>query len=279
MASLNSVTLQNLITNAQSLSDMLNSNFVSQAEWTVWANKGYSKLYDLLISSYGVNYHFALPIQFLTSSGQMFYPLPDGVTQYYYTPGLNGSPAQTAYLAPAFYKLLGADIAYSGGLGVDPNQFITMYPFQFGDRNRSNGVLGVASRGLMRGNDYRYRLQGHSTFYITPKVNQSFVIQVWYAKRLTPLVNLTDTVEGVSGWEEIIELDMAIKALVKEESDPSALIAARNETVQRITNLAATVDASAPESVRDVYGPMSGNSSGGAGMGGDFGMGMFGIYG
>jgi hypothetical protein len=152
-----------------------------------------------------------------------------------------------------------------------------MYPFQFGDRNRSNGVLGVASRGITRGNDYRYRLQGQSTFWLTPKVNQSFVVQVWYAPRLVPLVALTDVVEGVSGWEEIIELDMAIKALVKEESDPSALIAARNETVQRVVNLAATVDVGAPESVRDVYGPMSGNSSGG--MGGDFGMGMFGIYG
>jgi hypothetical protein len=277
MASLNAVTLQQLITNAQSLSDMLNSNFVSQAEWIVWANKGYSKLYDLLISCYGVNWKFAQPIQFLTSPGQMFYQLPDGVSLYYYTPGLDGTPVNANFLAPAFYKLCGADIAYSGGLGVDPNQFITMYPFQFGDRNRSNGVLGVASRGITRGNDYRYRLQGQSTFWLTPKVNQSFVVQVWYAPRLVPLVALTDVVEGVSGWEEIIELDMAIKALVKEESDPSALIAARNETVQRVVNLAATVDVGAPESVRDVYGPMSGNSSGG--MGGDFGMGMFGIYG
>jgi hypothetical protein len=278
MASPNAVTLQQLITNAQSLSDMLNSTFVSTSEWTVWANKGYSKLYDLLIASYGVNWQFALPIQFITNSGQMFYPLPDGVTQTYYTPGLNGSAAQSGFLAPAFYKLLGADICYNGGLGADPNTFITMYPFQFGDRNRANGVLGVASRGFTRGNDYRYRLQGQNSFWLTPKPQAGFTIQVWYAPRLTPLVNLTDTLEGVSGWEEIIELDMAIKALVKEESDPSALIAARNETVQRIINMAATVDAGAPESVRDVYGPMSGNSNAGGGYS-SFGMGMFGIYG
>lgn len=273
MASPNSVTLAQLIANAKSLADMVNSNFVSTAEWTVWANKGYTKLYDILISAYGTNYEFALPVQFITVTSQMLYPLPDG-SRVFYSPSINGSPANPAFVAPAFYKLLGADISYNGGLGCDPNSFITMYPFMFGDRNRANGVYGVVSRGYNRSNDYRYRIHGITHFHITPQVQAGFTVQLWYAPRIQPLVNLTDVVEGVCGWEEIIELDMAIKALIKEESDPSALILARNETVQRVINLAAVVDAAAPDYVRDVYGPASGN--GFPGYGGQSGYGGWG---
>ncbi len=271
MASPNSVTLAQLIANAKSLADMVNSDFVSTSEWTVWANKGYSKLYDLLISSYGTNYKFATPVQFVTVQSQMIYPLPDG-TLTFYAPSIAGSAANPNFVAPAFYKLLGADISYNGGVGADPNSFITMYPFMFGDRNRSNGVYGVVSRGYNRSNDYRYRILGIDKFHVTPQPQPGFTVQLWYAPRLVPLVSLTDTVEGVSGWEEIIELDMAIKALTKEESDASVLIAARNEAVQRIIQMAAIVDAAAPDYVRDVYGPGSGNGFPGYGYGyGGFG--------
>lgn len=269
MASPNSVTLGQLIANAKSLADMVNSNFVSQDEWIVWANKGYSKLYDLLISAYGTNYKFAQPVQFLTNSAQQIYPLPDG-TLTFYRPALDGTAAVPNYVAPAFYKLLGADISYNGGLGCDPNSFITMYPFMFGDRNRANGVYGVVSRGYTRSNDYRYRVLGIDKFHVTPLPQPGFTVQLWYAPRLVPLVSLTDVVEGVSGWEEIIELDMAIKALTKEESDASVLIAARNEAVQRIIQMAAVVDAAAPDYVRDIYGPGSGNGYPGY-SGGTFG--------
>ena len=258
MASPTTVTLGQLITNARSLADMVNSNFVSQAEWIVWANKAYAKLYDLLISSYGTNYYHAVPVQFVTKTSQMIYQLPNGASTFY-RPGLDGQTANPSYVAPALYKLLGVDISYNGGLGTDPNSFITMYPFMFGDRNRSNGVFGVVSRGYNRANDYRYRLLGVDQMLVTPLPQGGFTIQLWYAPRLTPLAQLTDQVEGVSGWEEIIELDMAIKALTKEESDASVLIAARNEAVQRIIQLAAVTDAGAAEYVRDVYGPASGN--------------------
>ena len=107
MATPNDVSLGQLIANARSLADMVNSNFVSQAEWIVWANRGYAKLYDLLISSYGTNYKAALPVQFLTVNGQFMYPLPNGTTNTYYSPAIAGQPANASYLAPAFYKLLG----------------------------------------------------------------------------------------------------------------------------------------------------------------------------
>jgi hypothetical protein len=46
----------------------------------------------------------------------------------------------------------------------------------------------------------------------------------------------SDTIDGVSGWEEFIVLDSAIKCLVKEEStaQAQALMGERNRVVERI---------------------------------------------
>ena len=132
----------------------------------------------------------------------------------------------------------------------------------------------MVSRGYNRSNDYRYRVIGTSGFHITPQVQGGFCVQLWYAPRIVPLVNPTDVVEGICGWEEIIELDMAVQAAIKEESDPSTLIMQRNEQVKRVIDLAAIVDAGAPEYVRDVYGPGSGN--GFPGYGGEMGYGGWG---
>lgn len=290
MAAQNNITLSQLIFNAQSLSDMLNNEFVSQQEWIVWANKGYAKLYDLLIASYGANYYGAYPVQFLTQPSVMFYPLPDGVASFF-TPGLTPTQGSGTIVTPPFYKLLGVDINFNGGFSNGTNNqfnFLTLVPFMFGERNRNNvfqgGGLaggGVSVLANAYSYDYRYRLhslidpttnQPRDYLWLTPQAPAGFCIQVWYAPELTPLVNLTDVVTMVAGWEEIIELDMAIKALNKEESDTSVLIAARAEKIQEIKNLAAIRDAGAPNYVRDVYGTGMATGGGwGNGYGGGFG--------
>ena len=279
MAAANSVTLEELIFEASSMSDQLNSDFVSQTEWIAWANTAYGKLYDLLISAYGTNYEASQPVQWLTQRAQMMYPLPDGVATFW-QPGLDGS-TPSFIVAPPFYKLLGVDINFNGGLsGITNNQFnfLTLTPFMFGERNRNNvfqgGGLaggGVSVLANAYSYDYRYRLHANM-LWITPQTPQGFCIQMWYAPELTPLVNLTDVVTVAQGWEELIELDMAIKALVKEESDPSVLVLARQDTIKRVMELAAVRDAGAPDYIRDVH--QSGMATGGGygpGTGGGFG--------
>ena len=278
MAAANSVTLQGLITAAQSLSDQLNSDFVSQDEWIVWANVAYGKLYDLLISAYGTNYEASQPVQWLTNRGQMMYPLPDGVAMFW-QPGLDGS-TPGFIVAPPFYKLLGVDINFNGGLSASQNNqfnFLTLTPFMMGERNRNNvfqgGGLaggGVSVLANAYSYDYRYRLHA-GMLWITPQTPSNFCIQMWYAPELTPLVELADVVTVAQGWEELIELDMAIKAMVKEESDPSVLVLARQDTIKRVMELAAVRDAGGPDYIRDVY--QSGMATGGGwgGFGSGFG--------
>lgn len=59
------------------------------------------------------------------------------------------------------------------------------------------------------------------------------------------------TFDGISGWEEYVVLDAAIKGVVKEESDPSALMAEKEAMRQRIMATAMGRDASLPSRVSD----------------------------
>lgn len=70
-----------------------------------------------------------------------------------------------------------------------------------------------------------------------------------------PLSNGVDdgTADGISGWEEIIILDTAIKMLAKEESNTSVLMQQKTLMLQRIKTMGVERDAALPERITDVY--------------------------
>lgn len=57
---------------------------------------------------------------------------------------------------------------------------------------------------------------------------------------------------GVNGWEDYVVVDAAIKCLVKEESDPRALMEQKQGLLKRIEAMAANRDAGKPEKITDV---------------------------
>jgi hypothetical protein len=63
----------------------------------------------------------------------------------------------------------------------------------------------------------------------------------------------TNVLDGVSGWEEYVVVDVAIKALAKEESDVSVLMAQKEALRARIVQVSAQRDVSAPATVTDVH--------------------------
>jgi hypothetical protein len=117
-----------------------------------------------------------------------------------------------------FFKLLGVDLQVG-------SQWATIKPFMFGERNRYSFSNGI------------------------PVANQN--LRLWYIPRLTLLVNAGDTLDGVNGWEEFIVIDAAIKALQKEESDCSLLMAQRQAIITRIEDEAARRDAGMPIRITD----------------------------
>ena len=141
------------------------------------------------------------------------------------------------YTLPAdFYKLKGVDIAVGGG------EYDSLRPFNFNERNRASvGALGL-----------RYRLVD-DTIRFSPKPDGNYNIKLWYIPSVTKLVEDTDTFKDINDYVEYVVVDVAIKMLLKEESDASALQGAKMALKERIEKMAPNRDAEQPESISDIY--------------------------
>jgi len=97
----------------------------------------------------------------------------------------------------------------------------------------------------------RYRVVDKNLMFIPPPQAGQF-IQVWYAPRMTRLLKDSDVLDCISGWDEYVSVDAAIKALQKEESDPSVLMARKEELKQRILETSQNRDIGQPDRISDV---------------------------
>lgn len=236
---------------AQQRADRLNSQFVTLPEWNSYINQSMFELYDLLVTTYE-DYFIAEPVEFSTDGSTYRYPLPNG-TNY------DG--------ADAFYKITGVDL----GINTANNAWVTVDKFNFFNRNQfvypntNSTIYGVYN--------LRYRIVGTNIEFI-PAPASGQPIRLWYIPRLTPLLQENQvTYAGISGWLEYVIVDAAIKALQKEESDVSVLMAQKAALKLRIEESAPNRDAGRPDTISDVrtqgrYG--YGMGSGGFGGGGPF---------
>ncbi len=112
-----------------------------------------------------------------------------------------------------------------------------------------------------------YRLSG-SNILFQPTPAAGIVMQLWYIPRLPNLVYPTDILDGVSGWTEYVIVDMAIKGLIKEESDISALALDKADLSKRINATAEGRDAGMNQCVSDTQSLDWTSDSGSFGQGG-----------
>lgn len=219
---MSTMTLAALRSATRQRADMVNSQFIIDAELNSYINQSYFELYDLLVSKYGDNYYVAPPFTITTDGTNFLYNLPT---------------------SPQLYKLLGVDLALSN----QQDSYVTIRPFEFIDRNRYAVPNFQSFYGLT---NLRYRLNGNQIWFTPlPAANQR--IRLWYIPRMTQLVLDTDVVDGVSGWTEYIIVDAAIKCMQKEESDVSALMAQKQMLIKRIDAMAESRDAGSPAKVSD----------------------------
>jgi len=234
------LSLQQIRLLAQQRADRENSNFVTKAEWTRYINQSYFELYDLITNTY-----------------QDYYLTTASIT----TDGVNDRFA----LPNDFYKVMGVDLA----LNSNANSWVTLRKFDFISRNRfiypsmGSNYLGVFN--------LQYRVVGNEIFFIPiPQGGQT--IRLWYIPRMVELLQETDVADGVSGWDEYIVVDAAIKALQKEESDVTALMAQKQALVKRIEESATNRDAGAPDTISNTRTiSQRFNGSGGPGYDGSWG--------
>lgn len=99
----------------------------------------------------------------------------------------------------------------------------------------------------------RYNLEQVDGYRSSPI--HSGTVEHWYVPHVTLMTDDADVVDDriVPGWEDYVALHAAIRLLIREESDPSALMNERERLYQRIVNMAAPRDEGDPDSIADYY--------------------------
>lgn len=236
-----SVSLATIRTRAQLLADMDSpssaSTFVSTTAWNYWINACAQDLYDRLTQADPERYFSQTNIT--TVAGTILYALPSD-----------------------FYRLLRVDCVYGSGT---PPLFYTLRKYNLleADAYQLPVYVNVA------GPSYRYRLQGNN-IALTPSPQTSVTLRLSYVPVMTQLVNDTDTLDGVNGWEEHVVLSVALRALQKEgTTDVQWIVAEREKWEEKIKALEVERDSSFPETTTDVTrSPWPGLGYGPGGEGG-----------
>lgn len=214
------LTLQDLIDSSRARADMVNSDYILDAEWTDYINEGGSELHDILLSSD--------PSCIINKS----------------TINTNGSTE--SYALPAdFYKVMGVYYLQGG-----TRYYLTRTDFHGLGMGNESVMIGVSGNG-----QFQYALVGDK-IYFYPIPTSLGPVELWYYPAYVRLASTTDTVDYpvVNGWEQFIILTAVIKAKMKEESDIQAELTEKAELKKRITTMATARDNFNAPQVRDVYG-------------------------
>ena len=172
---------------------------------------------------------------------------------------------QAGTVVPSFYKLMLVEVALNPS---DPNSWVTLKKYQRIQQNLWNFPNVYTFYGIT---NLRYRITG-SQLQLVPISAQGQTVRIHYAPRPRDLIQDTDVIEGISGWEEYVIVDAAIKAMAKEESDPSELVREKMQLMQRIEAAAENRDVGEPECVSDsktrnfAWTDSGGEFGGGSGM-------------
>jgi hypothetical protein len=211
------VTLANLRTRAKQRADMSDSEFIEDAEWLNYINASYAHFYDFLVGKFE-DWYVQDPLSFTIADGESTYSLPSD-----------------------FYKLLGVDRNISG------DDYVALRPFSFMDRNKRRSA--DIHRGIYP--HVSYRILG-SELRFNPADQASGTYRLWYVPKYTDLSADSDTIDGVNGWEEWIVLDVARKALMKEESDITAVVMELRDLEKRILEMAQNRNVGDTDRIQDV---------------------------
>lgn len=193
------------------------SDQISDSTLTAWINASYYKLYNLLLR-HSPDWYLASADQNLTIS-----------TREYTLPA-------------ACYRVRRVDVLLSG------SEWTTLSPYMLHEENALDGFR-IASAST-----YRYLVTG-GKIRIAPLPNATVTngLRIFYNPVPTAMSNGTDTMDGVSGWEEYVILDTGIKVFHKLDWDATPLVLERRDIEMSVKSMAGGQDAGNPRRVRDVY--------------------------
>jgi hypothetical protein len=208
------VTLAVLRARARERADMTSSLFVSDANFNLWINEAGQRLHEKLVDAMSEEYVEATTT-FTTVAGTSDYALP-----------------------ATFLKLYAVDMNINGIQR-------TLKPFTRGARNALTGAMPAW-------NSYpKYRITG-SNIRILPSISGGLTTKLYYAPVFTLLTTDASTVDFPNGWERLIVIEAAIQALMKEESDVSALRQEQSKMEGELEKIKQDRDLQFPQSAVDM---------------------------
>jgi len=275
------VSLSELRQLTRQRADNENSQFVTDTELTRYLNNSWGELYNLIIENFNEDY-FTTSHSFSLTSGTDSYSLP---SDFYKSRGVDLVVTSTESVPLRRYNwaertrnsvtVRARDYRYriqKGSIIFTPlpstNDSIKI--FYIPDPRK---LESVTPSGVTRGTTTTYTVSSHS-FVADDVVNVSGFLADDYnsqqtVQSVTSTTIVTDlnssalsdptligTVESVfdfySGWDEYVIIDSAIKILIKEEADVTALLLQKNQMRERIITESQNRDAGEPQTVTDV---------------------------
>jgi hypothetical protein len=277
-------------------------SYITDSELGAMINGSYSKLWDILILKFGDNYawgvyplpvvqgvyNYQLPFDFYKEAGmdictdgsgvnwtpirpyslreRGFYSFPLQPPLSYqgwqnirwqvqsqiinFLPGLGPLAGQMRLLyyqcCPTLVATL--PVAYATATAVTQNQLITVSVTFNG--TVANQVYCALNAGTTGGSAPSWPVPG--------TVNDNGIVWAYQG----PLTLFATTLDGVSGYEEIVILDAAMKAMVKQEEDTSAIAVQLADAMERINLAAANRIAGDPMVIQGGFGNLEGGMSG-----------------
>ena len=212
-----SETLTNLRASARLRADQVNSDFRTDAQVDKLINQTWKEVYEHVIQQQAERYLASSTIT--TVTGTSIYAIPADV-----------------------YKVKSVDASLT-------SRTLTLRQFQWEDRNRYQ-----ESSGWDIDAPVAWRLYGNNIVF-TPRPNGAYTVTLWYHPTPPAMTGDSDTIDGVSGWEEAIVVGTAWK-LALEESDHELgdrLGAEYQRQLARILDFGAVRVTEETEYARDVY--------------------------
>ena len=195
------VTLANLKARCRDRADMPTEAFIDDDELTRYINIAYGELWDLCISSMGVN-AFLDAYEDATIATQTEYGLPSD-----------------------FFKFVGLDLKVGG-------VWHSLARFNHADRNKYTNSTDFFVDGKPR---IRYNIK-KTTFNLLPAPPDGYDFKMYYIPEYTLLSSDSDELDSnlPDTYANYIVVDVAAKMLMKEESDASELKQEKQFEIARI---------------------------------------------
>lgn len=215
------VTLAELVASVRRRADMRGSTRYSDAELGLEINRSAKLLYGKVSSAWGERYKFT-QTDLTTTADQAYVALPSD-----------------------FLKLV--KVGWVESSGSSP---IRLDPMSLEDEWQPDATNWDWNSSVPR---YEIR---NEQLWLAPTPTAAYTLRCQYVPVLPTIVDGGSpvTFDGVTGWEEWVVLDVAIRLLVEEESDAAALAQLQARTWKDIEDQAPRRDVGNPHTIQRVRG-------------------------